>query len=97
MPRLVSGVEVEFENLTFFFFETEEGVTHALVDGMLMECGLHKYRCRIVDANVIAVLPREVAQTVMVPTTLVSRSLVRDVGKELSRVEPVVCTSFGVD
>ena len=29
------------------------------------------------------VLPREVAQAAIVPTTLVSRSLVRDVGKEL--------------
>ena len=43
------------------------------------------------------VLPREIAQAVMVPTTLVSRSLVRDVGKELPRVEPVVCMSFRVD
>ena len=31
------------------------------------------------------VLPRKVPQTVMVPTILVSRSLVRDVGKELPR------------
>ena len=35
------------------------------------------------------VLPRKVAQTVMVPTILVSRSLVRDVGKELPRDGPV--------
>ena len=43
------------------------------------------------------VLPREVAQAVMVPMTLVSRSLVRDVGKELPRDEPVVFDSFRVD
>ena len=41
--------------------------------------------CRIVDVNVSRVLPREVAQAAMVPTTLVSQSLVRDVGKELPR------------
>ena len=31
------------------------------------------------------VLPRKVAQAVVVPTTFVSRSLVRDVGRELPR------------
>ena len=41
------------------------------------------------------VLPREVAQAVMVPTTLVSRSRVRDVGKELPRVEPGLSMLFG--
>ena len=50
-----------------------------------------------VDANVIRELPREVAQAVMVPTTLVLRSLIRNVGKELPRVEPVACISFRVD
>ena len=35
------------------------------------------------------VLLRKVAQAVMVPTILVSRSLVRDVGKELPRDGPV--------
>ena len=38
----------------------------------------------------IGVLPGEVTQAVMVPTTLVS-SWVRDVGKEMPRAEPVVC------
>ena len=52
---------------------------------------------RIVDALVNRVLPREVAQAVMIPMTLVSRSLVRDVGKELPRDEPVVFDSFRVD
>ena len=42
------------------------------------------------------ILPREVAQAVTVPTTLVSRNLVMDVGKELSRVGPVVFVSFRV-
>ena len=72
-------------------------MTHSLVAGILMECGLHEYYYPTVDANVIRVLPREGAQAVMVPTTSVSRSLVRDVDKELPRVEPVVCLSFRVD
>ena len=46
-------------------------------------------------ARVIRALPREVAQAVVVPTTLVLRSLVRDVGKELPRVELVICMFFG--
>ena len=84
---------------TNFFLRNRKGcaVTHSLVNGILMECRLHEYRCRAVDANVIRVLPREVAQAVMVPTTLVLQSLVRDVGKELPRVEPVVFMSFRVD
>ena len=73
VPWLVSGVEVDFKNLTFCFFEAEEGVTHSLVDGTLMECGLHEYCCCIVDANMNRVLPREVAQTIVVPMTLVYR------------------------
>ena len=40
----------------------------------------------------IGVLPREVAQAVMVPTTLALGSWIGDVGKELPRVELVnVC------
>ena len=54
-------------------------MTHSLFDGILMECGLHEYCCRIVDANVKRILPREVAQAVMVLTTIVSRSGVRHV------------------
>ena len=50
------------------------------------QCEAHEYFCPTVDANVNRVLPLEVAQAVMVPTTLVSRSLLRDVGKELPRV-----------
>ena len=71
VPWLVSGEEVDLEKNYFSFFEAEERVTHSLVNCILMECGLHEYRCRIVDANVNRVLPREVAQAVMVPTTLV--------------------------
>ena len=45
---------------------------------------------------VIGVLPREIAQAVIVPTTLALRSWVGDVGKELPRVEPVnVCPLLG--
>ena len=95
VPRLDSVEEVDFENATFFFFDANEGVTHSLelfFDAIMIEC--EEYR--IVDAIVNRVLPREVAQAVMVPTTLVSRSLVRDVGKDLPRDEPVVCVcSFG--
>ena len=43
------------------------------------------------------VLPREVAQAVMVPTTLFSRSWVGDVGKELPRYKPVVFVSLRAD
>ena len=95
VPWLVSGVEVDFDFFSFFFFETEEGVTHSLVDGILMECGLHEYRCRIVDANVNRVLPREVAQAVMVRRHSFNGVLVRDVGKELPRVEPGLSMLFG--
>ena len=41
----------------------------------------------------IRALPREVAQAVMVPTTFVLRSSVRDVGKELPRDGPVLSMS----
>ena len=43
------------------------------------------------------VLPREVTQAVMVSTTLVSHSLVRDVGKELPRDGFVFFVSYRVD
>ena len=43
----------------------------------------------------IRVSPREVAQVVMIPTTLDSTELGRDVGKELPRAEPFVCMLFG--
>ena len=69
-------------------------MTHSLLDGILIECGVHEYRCRIVDANVNRILLREVAQAVMVPMTLVSRSGVRDVGKELPRVRPGLSMLF---
>ena len=49
-----------------------------------------------VDANLNIVLPREIAETVMAPTTLASRNLVRDVGKELPRVGPIVFLPFRV-
>ena len=79
------------------FFLEAEGVTHSRVFfvDILIGCDIHEYRCRIVDDIVIRVLPREVAQAVKVPTTVVSRSLVRDVGKELPRDEPVVFMLFG--
>ena len=85
MSRLDSIEEADFGN---FFFKTDESATHSLdnfVD-IFIECEVHEYRCRLVDANVNRVLPREVAQAAIVPTTFVSRSLVRDVGKELHRV-----------
>ena len=42
-------------------------------------------------------LPREVTQALMVSTTLVSHSLVRDVGKELPRDGFVFFVSYRVD
>ena len=47
-----------------------------------------------VQDYVIRVLPRKVAQAVMVPTTLVSRSLVGEVDKELPRDGPVEFVSL---
>ena len=78
MPRLGSIGEAGFEKITLFCLEAQ-GVTHSPVFfvGILIGCEVHKYRCRIVDAVVNRVLPREVAQAVMVPKTLVSRSWVR--------------------
>ena len=79
MPWRVSDVEVGFENLTFFFLGADVGVTQSFelfFNDILIRCRVREYRCRIVDANVRGVLPREVAQAATVPTTLVSRSLV---------------------
>ena len=91
VPRLDSVGEVD---LIFYLFFEADGVTHSLFDDILMECGVHEYRCRIVDANVNRILPREVAQAVMVPTRPVSRNGVRDVGKELPRVGPDLSVPF---
>ena len=94
MPWLVSGVDVDFANFAFLF-KAAEGVTHSLdLDDILIGCKVHEYRCRTVDANVNKVSPREVAQAAMVPTTLISRSLVRDVGKELPWVLAVLSVPF---
>ena len=74
-PRLGSVAEAGLVNLTFFFFECEEGVTHSRTAGMMI-CGRSKCRS-IVDANVRGTLPREVAQAVEVPTTLEAKELGR--------------------
>ena len=75
-------------------------MTHSLelfIDVILIGCEEYEYRSRTADAIVNRILPREVAQALMIPTTLVLRSLVRDVGKELPLVKPVVCSmSFRV-
>ena len=95
VPRLGSVEEVDFENFTSFFLEAE-GVTHSRVFfDILIGCGVYEYHCRILDAIVNRVSPREVAQAVMVPTTLALRSWVGDVGKELPRVEPVNLCPIG--
>ena len=71
-------------------------VIHSLFDDILIECEAHEYSCRIVDANVKRVLPREVAQAIMVPTALVSRSLVRDVGnRSCLGLDPLYLCSSG--
>ena len=78
VPRLDSIEEPDFKNFTLFFLEADEGVAHSLdLDDILISCEVHGYRCRLVDANVNRVLPREVAQAVMVPTTLVSWTFVQ--------------------
>ena len=53
---------------------------------MVVALGKIQFSIFIIFVN--RVLPREVAQAAMVPTTLVSRSLVRDVDKELPRLYP---------
>ena len=71
VPWLVSGVEVGFEKLSFFFLEADVGVTQSFelfFDDVLIGCGVREYRCRVVDANLKGVLPREIAQAAMVPT-----------------------------
>ena len=95
MLRLDSIGEAGFKISTFFVLEAD-GVTHSFFDDILIECEGYECRCRLFDANVNRVLPREVAQAVTVPMTLVLRSGVRDVGKELPRLGPVVFVPFRV-
>ena len=66
-------------------------------DAIFIRCRIRGYRCRVVDAIVNMVLPREVAQAAMISTALVSWSFVRDVGKELPWDGPVVFLSFRGD
>ena len=81
VPRLGSIEEAGFEKFTFFFF-ADEGVRPSReLPASLMGCEKSKYRCLEVDADVIGVLPREVAQAVMVPTTLESSELGRECGQ----------------
>ena len=44
----------------FSLFEADDGVTQPLdfLDDILMECEVHEYRCRVVDANIIGVHAR---------------------------------------
>ena len=76
--------------LNFFFLEADVGVTQSFelfFDGILIGCRIRGYRCRIiVDANVKGVLPREVARAEMVPTALISRSLVERCGQRAASV-----------
>ena len=55
----------------YIFLAADEGVTQSFdffLDGILIGCRVLENRCRIVDANVRGILPREVAQAGMVPT-----------------------------
>ena len=52
-------------------------MTHSRAAGIL-GCGESEYRCLKVDANARGVLPREVAQAVIVPTTLEFTELGRE-------------------
>ena len=65
-PCLDSVVETGFEKT----IEADDGVTHSLKfpNDTLIGCKVHEYRHRIVDASVMGIFPREVAQEVMVPT-----------------------------
>ena len=77
------GQKEDFENSIFLCFEGEDGVTHSLhVPGILIRC--EKYECGrpFVDANVIGVLPCEVAQEAMVLTNSRHGVSQRDVGKK---------------
>ena len=79
MPWLVSGVEADFENILVFFLEADVGVTQSLEvfpEAMLVGCRVREFCCRVVDASVKGVLPRQVAQAAIVPMTLISRSSV---------------------
>ena len=70
--RLVPWLDsVEKAGFDFFsFFLVEAGVTHPSdsdFPSILIGCEVHEYRRRIVDANVIGILPIEVSQEAMVP------------------------------
>ena len=93
---LVSGVEIGFENLTFFFLEADVGVAQVefFPDDILIGCRVRKYSFCIVDANVKRILPRKVVQTARVPMALVSRSLVEGCRQGAASVLTV---SFRVD
>ena len=77
LPRVGSAEDVGLVNLTFFFFEGVEGVTHSRPAGMVIICGRSRCRSRSSTPNVKGVLPREVAQAVEVPTTLEATELDR--------------------
>ena len=71
MLWLITGAKVGFETFIFFFLEADEGATQSFdsdFPGILIECEVHEYRRRIIDANVKEILPRVVAQEAMVPT-----------------------------
>ena len=54
-----------FLKLSFFFLEADKSMTQSFEffpDDTLIGCKVAEYRCRIVDANVKGVLPREVVQ-----------------------------------
>ena len=85
VPWLDSVEEVGFGSSTFLFCEADGGVTQSSLDfpdGILIGCEVHEYQRLIVDANVIGVLPREVAQQAMVLTNSFHGVSSRDVGKE---------------
>ena len=79
MPWLVSGVEADVENILVFFLEADVGITESLEffpEAMLVGCRVREFCCRVVDASVKGVLPRQVAQAAIAPMTLISRSSV---------------------
>ena len=58
------------------FWGADDGVTQSLgfPDDILIGCEVHEYRRRIVDPNVMGLMPREVAQEAMIPTNSLTES-----------------------
>ena len=91
MPRLSSIEEAGFKKAFTLFLRPK--LTHSLSVPSLVGSRVHEdSRCRIVDAIVNRVLPREVAQAVKIPTTFDSTEWARECRQEAAS-EQVRCIS----